>query len=230
MALLSPVLLGFMATRDLKWAIKTACSLALLFLGFVFLSEIVWQQSLPDYYLPSRLEAGDFWVALFGNLISPSRGLFIFSPLILALPLIFPKRSDLKAEFRWWWLVAVTWPVTHCIVISRFPHWYGGHCYGPRLMVDVLPGLFILFLHYWPQGLKPFGRVIILVLVASLGVWINAIQGLRNPETRMWNMRPNIATHPAHLFDWAYPQFLSNKEENNKRAALAGKTKDDDFN
>ena len=218
LALLSPCLLGFMVGRNLRWGISAALTLAFFLLCFVLFSEMEWQQPLPDYYLPSRLESGEFWVALLGNLISPGRGIIPFSLMLFVLPIFSVRRSNTIRGYRGWWAVAVLWPMLHWVIISKFPHWYGGHCYGPRLMVDVLPALFIVFLFYWPQRVPNFWRSSVLIAVALFSIWVNAYQGLRNPETRIWNIRPNIASHPEHLFDWTYPQFLANKSENIKRA------------
>ncbi len=61
---------------------STAISLALL-VGFSLWSFRAFGQFLPPYYLPTRIAADStFWTAIYGNLISPSRGIFICSPLL----------------------------------------------------------------------------------------------------------------------------------------------------
>ena len=83
MALLIPVVLIYFFSYHRFLAYKTGLLLLILLSGFVAFSTFEFGQILPDYYLPSRLSGGHFWEAFYGNLLSPSRGIFIFSPFIL---------------------------------------------------------------------------------------------------------------------------------------------------
>lgn len=98
----------------------------------------------PSYSNTGRLFIHEnFLEALAGNLISPSRGLFIFSPILL-LSLYggfnaLRRRNHDKIE-----VIAIPVAFSMWIGISMFPHWWGGHSFGPRLMTDVIPYLVIL--------------------------------------------------------------------------------------
>ena len=50
--------------------------------GFVAYSEHLFHQPLPNYYKANRLHFTDFGQAFAGNLISPSRGLLVFMPVL----------------------------------------------------------------------------------------------------------------------------------------------------
>jgi hypothetical protein len=88
LALLAPFLLLYYSLQDKKSAVLAGVTLGLLLLGFMGWSLHEFGQILPDYYLPKRLEGGDFKTALYGNSLSPARGLLIFSPFLLILLLL----------------------------------------------------------------------------------------------------------------------------------------------
>jgi len=215
MAILSPFVLLFLFTYSRSDAIKTGFFLVLLLGAFILFSVHEFGQMLPDYYLPKRLAGGYFYTALYGNLLSPARGILIYSPFI-AIAWLCLKYSEKKWEIKRAWLfIGLAWPVFHLIFISRFPHWWGGWSYGARFMTDVLPGLFLLTLYAWPTNFKPllakacYG----LLLVSSIfAMAVNTGQGLFNRYTAAWNAAPKIDQHPEYLFDWGYPQFLANKD------------------
>src|SRR5262249_31770540 len=113
--------------------------LALALAPWIALNLAVFGAVLPPYYLPSRLTgSAPAAEALAGNLISPARGLFVFSPILLltlpgiVLALRAPRERALGLAFG-----AIV--VAHWIAVSRFPHWWGGASFGPRLMSDIVP-------------------------------------------------------------------------------------------
>jgi hypothetical protein len=225
MALLAPFVLLFLFTYNKKAAFKSSALLASLIACFVGFSHHEFNQFLPDYYLPKRLAGGRFSEALYGNLLSPARGLLIYSPFILFAWLCFrdsTKEFKLKAS---WLLIGVAWPIMHLIVISRFPQWWAGHSFGARLMTDVLPGLFLLTIRTWPVAPRSArSKIGIMILVAStaFAVYVNSYQGLFNQYTQQWNGEPNIDRYPEYLFDWEYPQFMHNWKTHESRLIQHG--------
>jgi hypothetical protein len=220
MSILAPLLLLFVFTYSRAAALK-ACLLLAIQLGiFVVFSFCELGQYLPDYYQPKRLSGGTFSQAVFGNLLSPSRGLFIFSPFIAVawLCVLYSYKSwGLNSS---WILIGIVWPVLHLLLISRFPHWWAGHSFGPRLMTDVLPGLFLSMLYTWPTHFKPLPARLLCGLLIVAGVFsalVNVGQGLFNRHTAQWNVDPDIDRHPEYIFDWKYPQFMANKQGHNHR-------------
>lgn len=215
MAILSPFVLLFLFAYSRVAAIKTGLFLASLLGAFILFSTYEFGQMLPDYYLPKRLAGGYFYEALYGNLLSPARGILIYSPFIVFAWLCFKysgKPWELKKP---WLLIGLAWPVLHLLFISRFPHWWAGWSYGARFMTDVIPGLFLLTLYAWPTNFKPqMAKVLSGLLFAScaFAIIVNTGQGLFNKYTAAWNADPNIDRHPEYLFDWSYPQFLANKD------------------
>lgn len=222
MALLSPFLLLFLAVHNRKSALQSGALLALLLVAFSGWSYYEFAQPLPDYYLPKRLSGGDFAVALAGHLISPSRGLLVYSS-IVALVWVYRFAAGGKPACAkpWWLLIALGWPLSHLIFISRFPHWWGGWSYGSRFMMDILPGLFLLVLMAWPRNLEEVKSapktMVLLMLACVFAIYINTVQGLYNRYTAWWSSEPNIDMFPVYLFDWKYPQFLHNQVRHEQR-------------
>jgi hypothetical protein len=117
---------------------------------FVLFSLREYQQVLPDYYLPSKLgpNAGTFWLAMYGNLVSPGRGILVYSPYLLLTfigAICFCKRL-VRKPFFW---IAVGWFGAHFIVMARNFMWSGGASLGNRVFTDGFPALILLTLVVW---------------------------------------------------------------------------------
>jgi hypothetical protein len=198
--------------------------LALLLAGFVAWSFSEFNQPLPDYYLPKRLVGGSFGDAFVGNLISPARGLLVYSPFIVLVWLyrLVGKREQQPLKL-WWLLIGLVWPLLHLLFVSRFPHWWAGWSYGSRFMMDCLPGLFLLTVMAWPRSMGEIksapGITTVVALSCLFSIYINCYQGLYNPYSKSWNGEPNIDEFSGYLFDWRYPPFLHNAERSQRRLA-----------
>nr|WP_298165448.1 hypothetical protein [uncultured Pseudomonas sp.] len=218
LALLAPFLLLYYFIQDRKSSLLAALTLGLLLLAFMGWSIGEFAQILPDYYLPKRLEGGEFATALYANLLSPARGLLIFSPFIavsLLLTLVLAVRNKALLSLS---LISLAWPTAHLLSISQFPHWWAGWSFGPRLLVDALPGLYVgLFSAL--GALRQRRRLAYAALLGSglLAIPINTYQALFNPYGMHWNVEPNVDLYPEYLFDWRYPQFLHNEARHERR-------------
>jgi hypothetical protein len=183
----------------------------------MLMSRLTYATWLPDYYIGMRLAASDrFGTALIAHLVSPSRGLLIYAPVVipaLAVVLVSPRRV-LHAPLA---ALALVWVCLHLAVVSRFPYWWGGYSYGCRLLVDVLPGVFVLVcaaaavVHESSRQWRLLG-LLALIATGAAGIWINSVQGLFNSATAAWNVSPNIDNFPGYAFDWQLPQFLATQE------------------
>lgn len=220
LALLSPFLLLYYFLQDKKSALFAAATLSLLLLGFMGWSMHEFAQILPDYYLPKRLEGGDFATALYGNLLSPARGLWVYSPFLLVsllLTLLLAPRNKILAKLS---LITLAWPVVHLFSVSQFPHWWAGWSFGSRLLVDALPGLFLGLFSGLAALRQRKSLAYAAVLVSGLfAIYVNTYQALFNPYGMQWNVQPNVDHYPEYLFDWRYPQFLHSKGRHEERLA-----------
>ncbi len=88
---------------------------------------------------------GAFFVGLAGLMVSPSHGLFVFSPVLLfALPGAYFCLRNGGPPGPLLGPIAVLFTMAHVALCSLWPCWWGGDCYGPRMLVDVLPCLILL--------------------------------------------------------------------------------------
>ena len=183
-----------------------ATPVALLFFAY---NVSVFGQLLPDYYLPGRIGLhSQLPLALAGNLVSPARGLLVYTPY-----LVFGVASLLRASAsqthmpRWPW---VTLLVGHWFMISAFEHWWAGHSYGPRLFTDVLPYAMVWMVapvaslfrrgSRWKQALL----VVLIVIAAAIHG-----HGANSKDAWRWNSEPIDVDHqPDRVWDWSDPQFL----------------------
>lgn len=72
-----------------------------------------------------------------GLLISPSRGLLIFSPVVLVA--LGGARAAFRrgpSQIEFWCLLAA---LGQFAVYGSYSVWWGGHTFGPRYMIDLLP-------------------------------------------------------------------------------------------
>lgn len=211
----------YMFTCYRKQFIAYAATGAAWLAGFIAYSWHHFGQLVPDYYhMATALNFNKFWAAIAVHLVSPSRGLIIYVPVLIFViyllvryreGLIFPRLVVLAAA-----VIA-----GHLVVISMFPNW-GGGCYGPRFTTSVVPWFVLLGIvaiksmlawrqrwateeHWLSRSLTPMlGSVLV-----ALSVFINA-RGAISDETWKWNAWPiNIDEQPERVWDWRYPQFLA---------------------
>jgi hypothetical protein len=173
------------------------------------------------HLVPSYFEAGrriDFtigWSGLLGNLLSPSRGLLIYVPLVWGIALLLLRQRK-TIRFRMVVALAVFVICGHLLMLAGFEHWWGGHCFGARLTGGLVPWLSVLAVigldalrearaRGAPSGV---GALAILGLLSVLSIAINAV-GAFSREASNWNVNPNIDETPARLWNWRRPQFAA---------------------
>jgi hypothetical protein len=71
-----------------------------------------------------------------GLLFSPSRGLVIFSPIVLVI--LAARRAGGMERIVTWTLAAAA---VQFLIYSSYAIWWGGYSYGPRYLLDLLPAL-----------------------------------------------------------------------------------------
>ena len=220
MAVFAVVTLGWAAVRDRAGAMKAAVAIGAGLALFAVFSWREFGELLPPYYRMGLQSSPFSGEALAGLLISPSRGLLPFSPLLLAVWATRPLAVRTWPLSAGWWLVALAWPVALVLALSRWGMWWGGGCYGPRLLTDALPGLFLLTLRAWPV-VRPSGAtwLAVGVLGAStlFSAYVHVAQGLYNPWTIRWNVEPSVDTDPWSRFNWRFPQFLHDRTRHQAR-------------
>jgi hypothetical protein len=160
---------------------------------------------------PSMGFLGESWTVgehLLGVLVSPGRGLFVFQPFLI-LAILYPfVKSNSESRPPAGWIACVLGVVgSHLLLIGSWPIWWGGFCYGSRLVAEVVP-LLALF------AVRPAGRLlerpygwIALALIAAIGLAIHT--PCLYHDAWLWNAYPVSAdAHPERMWDWRHPPFL----------------------
>jgi hypothetical protein len=146
---------------------------------------------------------GDPWQGLAGLLFRPARGLFVYTPVALfsiAGALLWAKSG------RSWnsplFLTCSLFTALSLALLSKWPIWWGGHCYGPRLLTDTLPCLALLMIPAVETAWRHlrWKTTFIAALLFSAGIqWAGAFC---YPNS-LWDERPApIGESPWRLWNW----------------------------
>ena len=210
-ALFVIVFTSYVAVRHRKYLfgyLLAALPVAAIFVAY---NESVYHSLLSPYY-HSRLDGfypanwREFGVGLAGNLISPSRGLFVYTPVFLFSVWSVARglwQSPLKI-----WLSSLA--VAHWIAVSSYVAcWWAGMCYGPRFFSDLTP-VFVLFLIPFLACWESLSRIarIAFVTCALIGLAMH-LRGGWSLAVYQWNVKPaSVDLHPERNWDWKDPPFL----------------------
>ena len=206
--------LAYLMSRDRAMFLKAAGTFMGMLAAFSLFSYNEYGLALPPYYLRGM---GDerFLTALYGVLLSPSRGLFIFMPFLAAVlaGALYLRREVLKDRL---FLFAFGFVSLNIIFVSLSRDWSGGEGFGPRLLADSMPAWALMTFIVWMYARentagkqrRRAGRA--WLFLGLLAVGIHSYQGLYNPWTYMWNKYPPISQDVNRIaFDWKHPQMLS---------------------
>ncbi len=115
---------------------------AVIAVPFLFYNFSTFDTILQPYYLPSASNAA--WSSLLeglaGTIVSPNRGLFIYSPVLLFSFVGFVlklRQHDLDGLD----VTLLCIIVLHWLMLASWRMWWGGYAFGPRLFTDMLPFL-----------------------------------------------------------------------------------------
>lgn len=219
----------WMAGRNRRAFLAYAVTGGLWFCLFLTFSRVVYGELLPFYYQPGRISFAHFREAFLGNLISPSRGMLVYSPVLIVV-VALASRHAWRSRLRWLCCAAVGGIVTHLIVVSGFPHWWAGHSYGPRLLTDLVPWWFVIAVagcDGWNSLAQADQRrtgaawPAITAALLGLSVLINGLGAVSGSSSR-WSVHPvDIDQHPERLWDWTDPPFLRFLTESKSQVPVA---------
>lgn len=189
--------------RFLLWASPVA---ALFFIHNLSALHSLW----PRYYSASAPAFVPWLWGFTANLFSPSRGLLVFTPVVLfaAAGMVLAIRN------RWCfplaaYLVAII--ASHAILIG----WYwSGHSYGPRYFADMAPFLVFFLIpaiQYWNKLLRGSARRSLkwaFLALAGWGILVHG-EGAVSARAQLWNEKPaEVDQHIDRIWDWRDAQFL----------------------
>jgi hypothetical protein len=146
------------------------------------------------------------WIGALGLLVSPSRGLLLFSPVVM-LVAAGARRSLVESpDLRLGWLLAAS--AAMFVEYACYSVWWGGFTFGPRYMLDLLVplapaaalGVESALARSWSRWLAAAALAWSLVVSAT---------GAFMYPNDQWNTSPeSVDTHHARLWDWRDPQIV----------------------
>ena len=154
--------------RKAVWLIAGAAVplAAVLYYNLGFIGHIV-----GGYALGKRPDEVFFridWSGVFGLLVSPTRGLLIFTPFLVFVPVGLIQR--LRAPSSKGLAVALSFAVAAQVLLYSQVDWRAGVSWGPRYLTDILP-ILLWMLGPAPFVLRPLARgLLVLAMAASGGV------------------------------------------------------------
>lgn len=181
----------------------------------------------PDYYRGSYIRLRALGPGLAGTLVSPSRGLLVFCPVVAALVfLCFRHRRRLPSPRLAWLASSVI--AAHVLIAGANVAWWGGHSYGPRLHTDLVPWFVVLAtltlaaVRAAPE--PPAAKAWRAAVLGALAAWGIVLHGWGAVEaaTVRWNYLPaSVDERPQALWSWRDAQFLAGLPGAARRRRLA---------
>ena len=160
---------------------------------------------------------GKFLPGIVGVLFSPSRGLFVFSPVLVAglagAALLFERGADVRLRVLAFGTAALI------VLFGCWAMWWGGTTFGYRLILEAVPVLAILSAFAWKRWIarRRSLRAAFLVLL-GFSVYVQVLGAYLYPSS----LAPDVDFEPAAL--WRVresdPVLLSRKLFSGERAPL----------
>ncbi len=202
-----------------RHVLRVLVGLGLILVPFVLVNLSAYGAVLPPYYAAERVVAEaalPFAQTAAMYLVSPSRGLLIYCPLVFTAiggTIVLWRRGALTVLHGTAWVVIGA----YLLVVSLFGG-TGGSSYGPRLLTDISPFVVWLSLpvlvifdgivtnrssRFWNDA----GRVGVCTIIAW-GFVVNA-SGATLRSAFCWSATPEVITEaPSRAWNWKDPQFL----------------------
>ena len=170
--------------------------------------------AVPKYYAAGRIGwHREFVEAFLANLVSPSRGLLFTLPQIVTIGAVLthPDQRSWSRVTRRLVFVGPLVPLGYALAVSGFAnHWWAGHSYGARFLIESLP--FVLPIAVvgslrllQGRGALAAGTVVLWSLAGVVhfeGAWFHS--------TTCWNGSPtDIDLDPGRVWSVTDPQFAS---------------------
>ena len=193
---------------------------AAVIIPYIILNWVTYRNVFPpySYQLFERLSTlRVFGEGLAGTLISPARGLFIFtSVFIFSIYGAYLKLKQNHLSFVKIELFVVGILLTHWIMTALFEDWGGAWSIGPRYFVDVIPFFIYLLIPVFQSNLfnrRVWTYVFVLTVLISTFIQFHSSTSI---YPFMWNGKPQaLVDAPGRKWDWSDLQFLRGFCKNN---------------
>jgi len=154
--------------------------------------------------LPFFTELG---VGLAGSLVSPSRGLLIYTPwaafAFWGAAKVWKEKSP-----GWGGPLLLALAAVFVVQVGFGEEWFGGWCFGPRYLTDLLPFLAWFLVPVWTSiWARPVLRAAFVATVA-IALWVQVVGAFYYPSGNWDGWPVNVEHQPHRLWDWSDNQIL----------------------
>jgi len=147
-------------------------------------------------------------IGFIGMLISPSRGIFIYTPIMIFSIFGYFKIFKLSNNRVKNFLFASGFSVLGQILLyGAFICWWAGWSYGPRFLTGTLPilsillGLYVKDIRFDAKNKKVSLLICIFSVLLIWSVFAQLVGAFCYPNGN-WDANPDVTFHPERLWDW----------------------------
>ena len=180
-------------------------SIAPLALGLAVFAYNFYLFRLPTGTYEFPMWAGSIVKGLAGLFFSPGRGLLIYMPIVVfALCALSPAAAAARRKHAPLLAAAIVFAALHSVVMARVTLWWGGYCWGPRYLTEILPLLVIFMAVGTPVLERPWVKrafatvAVYCVFIQAVGVyfypkghWDHTPVPVDNARGRVWDWKDN---------------------------------------
>jgi 4-amino-4-deoxy-L-arabinose transferase-like glycosyltransferase len=157
-------------------------------------------------YLPQEAFSAPFFQGLYGLTLSPGKGLLWYTPLFFASLAAWPAffRRHRSEAF-----LAAAVVVVNILFYAPWYLWWGGHSWGPRFLVTVLPFAALPLVEALEATIRSRLAAVGLAALAVVSVAVQFLGVAVNFSLYLEEIYAKLGLyHPATLFDPAYSPLL----------------------
>jgi hypothetical protein len=182
--------------RDLVWLCAGAALplAALLYYNVFFVGNVVGAAALaskPGHFFHVQ------WSGVPGLLISPTKGLLVFSPFLIFVPVGLARRLRTPGSRRL--AIALSLAVIAELLVASQADWRAGASWGPRWLTDLFP-ILVWMLGPVPLALRKRTRgVLVALIVVAVGIEaIGAFWYTHTSDARILSAGMSSAWNPSY--------------------------------
>ena len=144
----------------------------------------------------------DPWLGIPGLLLSPARGLLVFSP-VFFVSAVYMVRDVFRRNGEVLYRYVVSGFIATLLAYTIWERWYGGHCFGYRYLSEYIPIMVLFLAEGWKKYVaRSFWTKAVFALLAFFSLYFNFLGARLYPQENGFNTFPdNIDYHPERLWD-----------------------------
>ncbi len=148
------------------------------------------------------------WDGAAGLLVSPNRGLLVYMPWT-----IFAIWGAIRLwkERRFAWAPYIIAGVAGVFLFyAAYDRWWGGWCFGPRYLTDLLPFLAFFLTAVWERIQARHATLLAFTLTVLVAFCVQMVGAYYYPMGQ-WDKEPiNVDVAPERIWDWSDSQIIRN--------------------